>query len=125
MANISEALQEVLEKLASELPGFIASGITDNKSGMVLAGVIRDPSFKIEVAGAFFTEAYLKQFQAVKEVGGGLMKEILITGENQLHLMTTLKGGKYHQGICVDSSTTLGLLRVMTSKFQQEIEKLL
>lgn len=125
MAKISESLQKLLEKLADELPGFIASGITDNASGMVVAGVVRESDFNIDGAGAYFTEAYLKQFKALREVGGGLLKEILITGEKQIHLMTTLKGGKYHQGVCVHSNTTMGLLRVINKKYQQEIEKLL
>jgi len=120
-----DKIQKLMEKLADEMPEILAAGITDNESGMVIAGSIVDPNFKIDEAGAFFTQAYQKAKKAVEMVGGGLMKEILITTENHIHLMTTLKGGKYHLGICVRSSAQLGMVRVIYKKFWNDMDRLL
>ena len=113
-----------MKRLANEVPELLAAGITDNESGMVIAGAIKDPGFKIDEAGAYFTTAYKKATMAVNIVGGGLMKEILITAENQLNLMTTLKNGKYHLGVCVRSSAQLGMVRVISNKYCEEMEKI-
>lgn len=120
-----EKIQNVMEKLVEEMPEILATGITDNETGMILAGAIKDPTFKIDEAGAFFTEAYKKSCEAVKIVGGGLLKEVLITAENQINMMTTLKDGKYHLGICVRANAQLGMVRVISKRFSDELEKLL
>lgn len=125
MQSKVEKLQKLMEKLADEMPEILATGITDNETGMLLAGVLKDPNFKIDEAGAFFTEAYQKSIKAVKIVGGGLMKEVLITAENQIHMMITFKNGKYHLGICASSNAQLGMIRVIYKNFWEDIEKLL
>ena len=125
MQSKVEKLQKLMEKLADEMPEMLGGGITDNETGMLLAGVLRDPNFKIDEAGAFFTEAYQKSSKAVDIVGGGLMKEILITADNQIHLMTTLKEGKYHLGICVRSSAQLGMVRVIYKRYSDDMDMVL
>ena len=120
-----EKLQKTIEKLSDELPECLACGITDNDSGMVVAGFLKDTSFNMETAGAYFTEAYLKAKKAVEIVGGGLMSELLISSEDQINMMNTLKEGKYHIGISVRSAAQLGMTRVIYKKFVNEIERLL
>ena len=125
MESKVEKVQKIIEKLADEMPGILATGITDNETGMILAGVIKDTSFNMDEAGAFFTEAYQKSSKAVNIVGGGLLKEILITAENQINLMTTLKNGRYHLGICVHATAQLGMVRVICKRFCEDMEKYL
>ena len=126
MATHMEKIQKLLEKFSQEVPGLIATGITDNETGMVIAGVIKDKSFDIENAGAHYTESYLKVAKATDILGGGQLKEILITSEKQFNLMTTLCNGRYHHGACVDSTQTmLGALRAISKLYHQEAEQLL
>lgn len=125
MADISTKLQTLLEQLAEQIPGFIASGITDNHSGMVLASVVRDPAYSADTASAFLSEAYTKLSRAIEEIGGGGLHEILITAHRQRHLLTSLQGGRYHHHICVRTSTQLGLLRIKSARIQETIESLL
>jgi predicted regulator of Ras-like GTPase activity (Roadblock/LC7/MglB family) len=125
MSKNVEKLQKVVERLLNELPGCLALGITDNESGMVVAGMVNDPNFNIDAAGAYFTDAYLKAKKAVDIVGGGLMSELLISSNEQINMMNTLKGGQYHIGISVRSTAQLGMVRVIYKKFLDEIEKLL
>jgi len=120
-----DKIEKVMKRLADEIPELLATGITDNEAGMIIAGVIKDTTFKIDEAGAYFTTAYQKAGIAVNIVGGGLMKEILITAEQQINLMMTLKDGKYHLGICVNANVQLGMVRVIAKKYWEEIEKLL
>lgn len=120
-----DKIQKLIEGLAKEMPGILAVGITENETGMVIAGTIVGPNFSLDQAGAYFTEAYQKSSKAVDIVGGGLMKEILITAQDQIHMMITLKDGKYHVGVCVRSDAQLGMIRVICKNFQNEIEKYL
>ena len=39
MESKVEKIQKIMEKLADEMPGILATGITDNETGMILAGV--------------------------------------------------------------------------------------
>lgn len=120
-----EKIDRTIKKLADDMPELLAVGITENESGMVIAGAIKDEAFKIDEAGAFFTDAYNKSSGAISIVGGGLMQEILITAENHINLMTSLKNGKYHLGICVRSKAKLGMVRVVANNYREELEKLL
>jgi predicted regulator of Ras-like GTPase activity (Roadblock/LC7/MglB family) len=78
MQQRATKLQKLLKKLASELPGVLAIGITDNENGLVIAGTREDPEYNIEAAGAYFTDAYLKSRKAVEIVGSDFMRELLI-----------------------------------------------
>ncbi len=126
MSTKSEKVQKLLEKFSTELQGLIATGITDNETGMVIAGVIKDQKFNIENAGSLFTESYLKVSKAIEIMQGGNLKEILITSDNQFHILTSLCNGKYHHGVCVDSQQVLiGSLRTVSRLYHEEMEKLL
>ncbi len=120
-----EELQKIEEELAKELPGFVVCGVVETQSGLPLAGTSSDPNYDITVPAGAFAQALRSVDKAYDYSKWGKAKSVLLEGEDVIVILFKLKGGKYYQGIGVKSSTALGLVRAIFSKYVSKVEELL
>ncbi len=120
-----EELQELQNSLADELPYFKACAVVSVDDGLPLAGVSADTSYDVSVPSGAFADAFKSVVKAYEYSQWGPMDEFLATGPETIVLVIGLKGGKFYQGISVGSKATLGMVRVIYSKYKDKIEALL
>ncbi|MCR9161916.1 MAG: hypothetical protein ACE37F_26030 [Nannocystaceae bacterium] len=110
-----ENVQQTLEKLSSDVAGFLGAAVVDHESGMALGTV--GSGLNLDVAAAGNTEvvrAKLRVMQAL-EIDGGI-EDILITLSSQLHLIRPI-GQNLFLYLAIDRKQgNLGMARhIMTS----------
>ncbi len=73
------------------LNGALAASVIDWESGMAL-GMLTHGNFDIELASAGNAEVLKTKIAVVKSLNQGDIKDILITLQNQIHIITTIDG---------------------------------
>lgn len=87
MANLEQSVQELLS-----IDGATGAAIVDSASGMAL-GQGGQPGFDLGVAAAGNANVVRAKLQTMKELGlGGRIDDILITLDEQYHLINVLRG---------------------------------
>ncbi len=108
LPNVQESLRE-----AMKLDGAIAVALVDYDSGMTL-GTDGDPNlFNIEVAAAGNTQVVRSKMEVMRQlnIGGGI-EDILITLDDQYHLIRLLRGSKLFLYLALNRSRgNLGMAR--------------
>lgn len=125
MESEDEKLKNILIELAGALPYCVGIAVTNNHTGVPVEVVLLNPNYCPEKAAANFTVAYLKVAEAQNLMGAGCLREILITGDNHINLLSSLKSGKYHLGVCVESKAQPGKVRYQCRKAIKTLEMIL
>ncbi|MCA9554930.1 MAG: hypothetical protein KC933_33175 [Myxococcales bacterium] len=88
MSNVKDSLRE-----AMTIEGAIAVALVDYESGMTLGSDGDVRSFNIDVAAAGNTQVVRSKLDVMRQLGiGGTIEDILITLEDQYHLIRMLGG---------------------------------
>lgn len=108
LSNVNESLRE-----AMRLDGAIAVALVDYESGMTLGTDGDAQSFNIEVAAAGNTQVVRSKLAVMRQldIGGGI-EDILITLDQQYHLIRLLKGTSFFLYVALDRNRgNLGMAR--------------
>lgn len=116
-----EEMQKVQEKLAEEIPQFIAGAIVSVDDGMAIAGATSSPDIDLSIPAGYFSEAFRGIRKAFEANNWGAPKEVLVVGEELNILLIDLKPGEYFQGIAVKSEVNIGFVRAVIKKYKDEI----
>jgi hypothetical protein len=87
MATEKDAVA-AFEKIAVDVPGFIAASLVDLESGMTLAVKSVRPEFDLAAASAFNSEIVKQKFKTIKALNlKSVLEEILLTLSDQIHMI--------------------------------------
>ena len=116
MANVEQSITQ-----AMNIQGCVAAALVDYESGMCLGS--RAQGFPIEVAAAGNTEVLRSKFRVMSELGieGGI-SDILITLDNQYHLIVPMRKGTLFLYIAIDrKSGNLAMARHKLTSIEQAL----
>jgi predicted regulator of Ras-like GTPase activity (Roadblock/LC7/MglB family) len=81
-------LNDVLEKISSDMSGFIAASLVDLDSGMTLAVKTSRTEFDLTAASAYNSELVKQKIKIMRTLGlTGSIEDMLITLTDQIHLV--------------------------------------
>lgn len=106
-------LDNFLNATANDLTGFIGASVVDLDTGMALASVSHFGDFDLEVAAAYNSEMIKAKFKAMEAlgIGRGSLQDMLLTLEDQYHLINILDNNLFVYVAAFSSQTNLALMR--------------
>ena len=115
-------LNEVLDKIQSDTPGFIAASLVDLDSGMTLAIKASRSDFDLTAASAYNSELVKQKLKIVKTLGlTGTVEDMLITLSDQIHLVRMV-GPNTFVYLAVDKKqSNLAIVRSTVAKYASSL----
>lgn len=107
----------VLDKIAVDLPGFIAASLVDLESGMTLGVKAVRPDFDLTSASAYNSEMVKQKLKTIEVLGLKTnLEDMLITLGDQLHVIRMINESAFLY-LCVDrSQTNLAIARNVVAR---------
>jgi hypothetical protein len=110
-------LQEVLERIEGDSPGFIAASLVDLDSGMTLAVKSNRPDFDLTAASAYNSELVKQKLKIMQTLGlSGGIEDMLITLQNQIHLIRLITKSTFLYLAVDKSQSNLAIVRSAVSR---------
>jgi len=108
---------ESFEKIAAEIPGFIAASLVDLESGMTLGSKSLRNDFDLAAASAYNSEM-VKQKQKIMRALSlkTTLEDMLITLGDQIHLIKLVSPTTFIYLAADRASTNLAIVRVAVNK---------
>jgi predicted regulator of Ras-like GTPase activity (Roadblock/LC7/MglB family) len=105
--NVSIPAGQAVQNIINDLPGLLAIAVVDISSGMSLASH-SNSSINPDTAAAYNTEVVKQKQKAIQalKLQGETIDDILITLNNQLHLLKIVNDGKKFIYLVVNSRDT-------------------
>lgn len=112
---------QILEDLASSLPGYLAAAVVDLDSGMTLGTYAKDESFDLSAASAYNSEI-VKQKQKIM---GALrldseLEDMLITLSDQIHLIKMVSPTTFIYLAADRSGSNLAIVRSAVARYSDQ-----
>ncbi|STC69534.1 MULTISPECIES: hypothetical protein [Corynebacterium] len=111
-----EALNNMLQSIADNIDGFIGASVVDMTTGMAMASLSHQSDFDLDIAAAYNAEmvkAKVKTMQALNITSG--LQDMLITLDDQFHLIRMLNEGEFVYAAVSSASTNLAMLRAVVN----------
>ncbi|MDX1402203.1 MAG: hypothetical protein R3245_09800, partial [Kiloniellales bacterium] len=123
-------IPDVLDRIRTEVPHFLAAMIVDSNSGMPIASLNDSDDLDIETAGAFYSQVVSSSRQAMIAIGKANgevnpVSEILITSEDDYVLLASLRNGAHFLYLLMERDANPGLGRVVTQRYLRALNELL
>lgn len=116
MAQEKQAV-EIFEKMAAEIPGFIAASLVDVDSGMTIAIKSMRPDFDLSVASAYNSEIVKAKLKAIKALGlKSNLEDMLLTLSDQIHLIKIVSPASFVYLAADRSLANLAIVRTVVNK---------
>ena len=108
---------ESFEKVAGEIPGFIAAALVDIESGMTLGVKSMRPDFDLAAASAYNSEM-VKQKQKIMRALSlrTTLEDMLITLGDQIHLIKVVTPTTFIYLAADRASSNIAIVRVAVNK---------
>ena len=121
---MSDFITTFLSDLKTNIPGFIASSITETATGMSFGSLSLDPNFDVELAGSHNLEVVKAKQNIIKTLNlNEKIDDIMLTLTTQIHLISISENGNYFIYLAVDiTKGNLGLTRSVLKKFTKNLE---
>lgn len=120
---MSDTLKNFGENLAKNVPGYIAVAISEIKSGICYYSHSVVKTFDPELAASFNLEVVKAKLNAIAILElNQKIDNIMITLENQIHIIEISPNNDYFIYLAVDSARgNLGMTKSLLNKYKQEI----
>jgi len=114
---------DFIEGVLSEIPDAIAVSVVNLSAGMSIDSYCSDPHFDPDVAAVHHSEILRSEQKAVTALHmKDSVKDIFITLDTQIHMLTLSRSGKALYYIVADpKKTNLGMMRSTMQKFAKGI----
>jgi len=111
---------ETFDKIASEMPGYMAASLVDLESGMTLGLKSVRPDFDLAAASAYNSEMVKQKQKIMKALNlRTTLEDMLITLGDQIHVIRLVTPTTFIY-LCVDrSQSNLAIVRNVLSKHVQ------
>lgn len=112
---------QILEDLASSLPGFLAAAVVDLDSGMTLGSYSKDDGFDLSAASAYNSEI-VKQKQKIMAALSldSDLEDMLITLSDQIHLIRMISPASFIYLAADRSGSNLAIVRSAVSRYSDQ-----
>ncbi|MBI4772662.1 MAG: hypothetical protein HY788_00540 [Deltaproteobacteria bacterium] len=119
-------IKTVLETIADDLPGFVASAAVLVEDGLPIAGLSKRADVDPEAISAHMTSIVQSNLKALKLVGQDqVTDDILITTNDYYFLIRHKPGKPYFLFIMTERNEWLGRVRLRVKKYETEIIRIL
>lgn len=122
---MSNFLTQFTEDIKNNLPGYIAVTVTEVATGVCYVSHSNKSDFDPEIASAYNLEVVKAKYKAIKALDLKVnIEDILITLDNQIHIVDISENGDYFVYLAVDSAKgNLGMSRALLKKYKKGIVK--
>ncbi|HWB73854.1 MAG TPA: hypothetical protein VG755_02840 [Nannocystaceae bacterium] len=108
---------ETFEKIANDIPGFIAASLVDLESGMTLGAKSLRSDFDLTAASAYNSEMVKQKLKIVKALNlNTTLEDMLLTLGDQLHLIKIVSPGTFIYLAADRSMSNLAIVRNAVNK---------
>ncbi len=115
-------LKGVLENMADELPGFVASAVVLADDGLSVAKLSRDPSVDAETTSAYLGVIVKSNLKAIKLLAGDqVTDDILITTDKHYFLIRHVETKPCFLFLMAKRNEWLGRARLLMRKYEKEV----
>ena len=109
--------QETFEKIASEIPGFIAASLVDLDSGMTLAVKSGRGDFDLTAASAYNSEIVKQKLKVIRALNLKThLEDILLTLGDQIHLIKLVTPTTFVYLAADRALSNLAIVRTVVAK---------
>lgn len=110
-------IQDVFERVANDIPGFIAASLVDLESGMTLGARSVRGDFDLTAASAYNSEMVKQKLKIMRALNlKTTLEDMLITLGDQIHVIKMVSATTFIY-LCVDrSQSNLAIVRNVLTK---------
>ena len=113
---------ETFDKIASEIPGFIAASLVDLDSGMTLGLKSLRPEFDLAAASAYNSEMVKQKLKTIRALSlKTTLEDMLLTLGDQIHLIKLITPSTFIYLAADRSSTNLAIVRSAVNKSASQL----
>jgi len=119
---VPHRLKGILEKMADDLPGFVASAVVLAEDGLSVAKLSRDPSVDAETTSAYLGVIVKSNLKAIKLLTGEqVTDDILITTDKHYFLIRHVETKPCFLFLMAKRNEWLGRARLLMRKYEKEV----
>ncbi|MFO0600701.1 MAG: hypothetical protein U0228_35660 [Myxococcaceae bacterium] len=108
---------ETFERIATDIPGFIAASLVDLDSGMTLGLKSNRPEFDLAAASAYNSEMVKQKLKIMKSLNLRThLEDMLLTLGDQIHLIKMVGSGTFLYLAADRASANLAIVRNVVNK---------
>ena len=108
---------EAFEKMAADIPGFIAASLVDIDSGMTLAVKSTRPDFDLAVASAYNSELVKQKLKIVKALNlKTTLEDMILTLGDQIHFIKVLSPTMFVYLAADRANSNIAIVRTTVNK---------
>lgn len=123
---MSNQLVNILEDMADELPGFVASAVVLADDGLSVAKLSRDPEVDAETTSAYLGVIVKSNQKAIRLLAGEhVTDDILITTADYYFLIRHMVGKPCFIFLMAKRSEWLGRARLLMKKYETRVSAVL
>jgi len=110
-------IQDVFERVASEIPGFIAASLVDLESGMTLGARTSRGDFDLAAASAYNSEMVKQKLKIMKALNlRTTLEDMPLTLGDQIHLIKLVTPSSFVYLAADRASSNLAIVRNAVAK---------
>jgi hypothetical protein len=110
-------IQDTFERVANDIPGFIAASLVDLESGMTLGARTARGDFDLTAASAYNSEMVKQKLKIMKALNlRTTLEDMLITLGDQIHLIKLVTPASFIYLAADRASTNLAIVRNAVNK---------
>jgi len=110
-------IQETFERIATDIPGFIAASLVDLDSGMTLGARSVRTDFDLTAASAYNSEMVKQKYKIMKALNlNTTLEDMLLTLGDQIHLIKIVSPTSFVYLAADRASTNLAIVRNAVNK---------
>ena len=112
-----KVINENFEKLAQDIPGFIAASLVDIESGMTLGLKSHRPEFDLAAASAYNSEMVKQKMKIMKALNlRTTFEDMIITLGDQIHIIKMITPGTFVYMAADRANCNLAIARNVVGK---------
>ena len=113
---------ETIEKISSEMNGFIAASVVDMESGLTLGAKSLRNDFDLAVASAYNSELVKQKTKIIKALNlKSTLEDMVLTLSDQIHLIKLITPNVFLYLAADKESTNLGIVRSVVNRYVAEL----
>lgn len=110
-------IQDTFDKVANDIPGFIAASLVDLESGMTLGARTARNDFDLTAASAYNSEMVKQKMKIMKALSlRTTLEDMLITLGDQIHLIKMVSATSFVYLAADRATTNLAIVRNAVNK---------
>lgn len=111
-------IEEVLNKIAGEMSGFIAAALVDLDSGLTLGTKSVRSDFDLSVASAYNSELVKQKMKIMKALNLDMsLEDMLLTLSDQIHIIKIVSPHMFLYLAADREATNLAIMRSAVNKY--------